>query len=136
MLCRVDRLADGPDVARHARRRLVVDDENPFDLVLLVLRQDLPDTVGRGALAPFDVDDVDAQAVTLGEVDPQVAELPVAGREDPVARRPGVDERRFPPAGAGRGEEERLPRRRLEYRAEIAEQSGRSEEHTSELQSL
>src|SRR5207245_4792489 len=76
----------------------------------------------RGAHTPLENDDVHAQAVTLRQVDPQVAELPVAGREDPVARRTGVDERRFPPASARRGEDERLSRRRLEHLAEIAEQ--------------
>src|SRR2546422_7104721 len=70
MLRRVDRAADGGDVARHAGCRLVVDDEDPFDLVLLVLRQDLPDPVGWRALAPLDIDDVNAQAMPLGEIDP------------------------------------------------------------------
>src|SRR5213594_902287 len=116
--------ADGGDVARHAGCRLVVDDEDPFDLVLLVLRQDLPDPVGWRALAPLDIDDVHAQAMPLGEIDPQVAELAVPRREHAIARRERVDERRLPPAGAGRGEDERLPHRRLEDLSEIAEQAG------------
>src|SRR2546422_4540147 len=74
MLRRVDRAADGGDVARHAGCRLVVDDEDPFDLVLLVLRQDLPDPVGWRALAPLDIDDVHAQAMPLGEIDPRSEE--------------------------------------------------------------
>src|SRR6266705_792546 len=118
------RAADGADIARHAGCRLVVDDEDPFDLVLRVLRQDLPDAVGWRALAPLDIDDVHAQAMPLGEIDPQVAELAVPRREHPIARRERVDQRCLPPAGAGRGEDERLPRRRLEGFPEIAEQAG------------
>src|SRR6266550_2907813 len=93
-------------------------------IALRVLRQDLPDPVGWRALAPLDIDDVHAQAMPLGEIDPQVAELAVPRREHPIARRERVDERRLPPAGAGRGEDERLPRRRLEDFPEIAEQAG------------
>src|SRR5438094_5912070 len=60
----------------------------------------------------------------LGEIDPQVAAL-VAQRIDlQLALRVRVDERCLPAAGAGRGEDERLPRCRLEDFPEIAEQAG------------
>src|SRR3989475_2381627 len=124
MLRRVDRAADGRDVARHAGCRLVGDDEDPFDLVLLARRQDPPDPLGWRALAPLDIDDVHAQAMLWAEIDPQVANLAVPRRGHPIAGRERVDERCLPPAGAGCGEDERLPRRRLEDFPEIAEQAG------------
>src|SRR5207237_455048 len=59
------------------------------------------------------------------QAQPQRAEWSVAGREQPVARRERVDEGRFPPAGAGRGKDERLAAGRLEHLLQVAEQSGR-----------
>src|SRR4029077_2204193 len=56
--------------------------------------------------------------------DPRVAEWAVGRGDEPVAWRQRIHERRLPPAGAGRREEERLPCRRLEHVPKIAQQSG------------
>src|SRR4029077_17783464 len=108
-----------------------------LDLVLTVLRQDRLDAVDRRTLAPLDVDDVHPHPEALCQVDPQVAELSVAGREQPVAGRQRVDEGRFPPAGAGRGKDERLARGRLEDLLQVSEQArrqvGNAEERWSSM---
>ena len=124
MVCRVHGAAHGRDVARDTRGRLVVNDEQPLDLVLFVLGQDLADAIRGRPLAPLHVDDVHPQSVPLGELDPEVTELPVARCQEAIARRHRVDQRRFPPSGTGRREDERLSRRRLEDLPDVAEQSG------------
>jgi hypothetical protein len=58
------------------------------------------------AVAPRALDDVHVEAEALHHVDPQVAELTVAERDDFVARRQRVRQRRLPAAGAGAGEDE------------------------------
>ena len=82
----VQRPPHGGDVARHPGRGLVVDDEHALHLMRRVGGENLLDALDRCALAPFHVDDVHAQSVPLGEIDPQMAELPVARGEDAVSR--------------------------------------------------
>ena len=120
MLRRVHRAADGPNVVRDAGRGLVLDDQYTLDLVLFVFGEEVLDPLDRRALAPLHVEDVHAQAVPLREVDPQVAELAQAHRDDPVPRRQRVDERRFPAAGACRGKDERLSGGGLEDLLQVA----------------
>src|SRR2546430_6579601 len=59
----------------------------------------------RSTLFPYTTlfrSDVHAQSMPLGQVDPQMAELPVARGEDAVSRRQRIDEGRLPAAGADR----------------------------------
>jgi hypothetical protein len=121
----VDGAAHRSQVARHAGGGFVVHDQHALDLVLTVLGQDRLDAVDRRALAPLHVDDIHPHAVSLRQVDPQVAELSVAGREHSVAGRQRVDEGCFPPAGAGRGKKKRLARGGPEHLLQVAEQAGR-----------
>ena len=86
MARRVHCRAHGADVARDSGGRLIVDDQDAFDLVARVLRQDLADALGRRAFAPVHVEDVHPQAVPLRQVDPEMAELAVARGDDPIPR--------------------------------------------------
>src|SRR5207244_11793300 len=102
-----------------------VNDQHALDLVLPVGGEDLLDALDRGALAPLDVQDVHPQADPLRQIDPQVAELPEARREDAVARGKRVRERRLPAAGARAREDKHLSGRGLEDLLQILEQGKR-----------
>ena len=125
MLGGVDGAAHRAEVARHAGSGFVVDDQHALDLVLTVLGQDRLDAVHGRSLAPLHVDDVHPHPVPLRQVDPQVAELSVARREQTVAGRQRIDERRFPAAGPRRGKDEWLAGGGLEHLLQVAEQAGR-----------
>ena len=102
----VDRLAHGADVGGHAGRGLVMDHHDGLDLVVLVGAQGLLDLLGMRAGAPLLLLDDDVEAEALRHVDPEVAELAVAGGQDLVAAGEGVGQRGFPDARAGGGEQE------------------------------
>src|SRR5256886_12160584 len=81
----------------------------------------------RSTLFPYTTlfrSDVHAQSMPLGQVDPQMAELPVARGEDAVSRRQRIDEGRLPAAGAGGREDECLAGGGLEEVFQVAEQPG------------
>ena len=102
----VDHLAQTGDVAGDPRRGLVVAGEDAPDFAPGVRAQGLLDAFERHSLAPSDLQHLDIEAEPLGHVDPQVGEVTEAGREQPVAGREGVGQRRFPGAGAGRRKDE------------------------------
>src|SRR5207245_6123216 len=87
--------------------------------------QDLLDALDRGALAPLDVQDVHPQADALRQIDPQVAELAEARRQDAGAGGERVRERRLPAAGVGAREDKHLSGRGFEDLLQILEQGKR-----------
>jgi hypothetical protein len=90
MLRAIHRLPDGGDVAGHAGGGLVVDDEHALDPVRHVVGQRLLDPFDRRAFAPLDVEYLHVQTDPLGQVDPEMTELPVSRRQDPITRRERV----------------------------------------------
>ena len=99
--------------------------EHALDPVVLVRLQYLFIAVDRDPFAPLGLQYLNVISQALRHDDPQMAELPEARREKPIAGRKGVGERRFPGAGTGRGEDEYLTRGGLEHLLQIAEQAGR-----------
>ena len=67
----VDRLADRPDVARHACRRLVVNDHHGLDAAFAILGELRFDRGRIGRMAPVALDDVDLDTPLLGHLPPQ-----------------------------------------------------------------
>ena len=79
MLGGVERAAHGSDIAGDAGRGLVMHHEHALDLMFLVGAERFLDAVGIGAGAPLLVLHDDVEAVALGELAPQMAELAEAG---------------------------------------------------------
>ena len=116
----VHRLADGGDVARHARRRLVVDDHHRAIRIGRAVRlQPLLDVVGGDRLAPAQLDLVDLEAELAGDDAHAAAEDAVVEDQHAVARRQRVDQRGLGSASTRCGVEHR----RAVARAEHAPQS-------------
>ena len=102
----VDRFADFRDRRQATGGGLVVQDADCLDLVRLVLAQTLLDDLRVGADAPISGDEFGAQAEPVGHHLPQRRELPGVDHQHLVSRRERVDERGFPGAGAGRGQDD------------------------------
>ena len=112
-------------VARDAGGRLVVHDQDALDLVRGVAAQDIPDLVYGRPFSQLDVQHVHLNAMLLGELDPEVSKLAVAGGEQAVAGRQGVGEGRLPGPRAARREDERLTGGGFEESFQVAEKAGR-----------
>jgi hypothetical protein len=115
----IEHPAHAGDVAGDPRGSLVVAGQYPLDPVPLVGAENLLVAPERHALAPIDIEHLDLVAETLRHVDPQMAELPEARGQDPVARREGVGQRRFPGSGARGWKDEYLAGSRLEDALEV-----------------
>jgi hypothetical protein len=94
-------LAYGGNVRAHTGRGLVVGGEHRLDHVGFVGLQDLSVTIGRQAMAPRRLNDLDLKPVALTHIDPAMREHAVARSEDLVARAQRVGQRRFPAACSG-----------------------------------
>ena len=91
----------------------------------LVGAEDLLNLLRRSALAPLDVDRLHVESQPLHHVDPEVAELAVAERQNLVAGRESIAQGCFPAAGSAGGEDERLPVFGLEDLAQLGEEPER-----------
>src|SRR4051812_784734 len=118
----VERAAYAGDVAGDAGRGLIVAGEHGLDLVAAIGGKDIGIALDRDAFAPIDIDEFDLETVALTHVDPEMGKLAEARGEDLLARRERVGERRFPPAGAGGGEQEDLTLLRLEDLLHVLEE--------------
>jgi hypothetical protein len=105
----VDRLAYLADPRGDTGRGLVVHHRDRLDLVVRVLGELGLDGLGLDAPAPVAGHEIDLQAQTDGHLAPQGGEVAGLEHHHPVARRQGVDQGRFPSAGArGRIDDDRL----------------------------
>ena len=82
MLDAVHRLAKGGDIAGNAGGSFVLAHQDGLDLVLLIGAERGQIALDRGAFAPRGFQHLDLEPQPLAHVDPQVAELAEAGRED------------------------------------------------------
>ena len=110
----IDRTPDGADVAGDARGGFILHDHHGADFMRLVCRQSCVDSLRRSTGAPGFLENLHIEAVALCEVDPEMAELAEARCKNTVARAQRVHQHRFPRAGAGGWEDERLAGRGLE----------------------
>ena len=114
--------AQACDVAGDAGRGFVVAGQYRLDLMFLVAPQDLLELLDRHAFAPGRLHQFHVHAHALGQVRPQMGELPETGGQDAVARRQGVGQRHFPAGRAGGGEGEARAGAGLEDLVEVAQQ--------------
>lgn len=112
----------GPDVAGDAGGGLVVHDQHGLDGVCGVSRERVGDAIGRRRFVPLEIDDVGAQAESLGAVDEQMTELAEPHRQHAIARRERVHERGLPHRRAGGREDECVSRRCPEHALQISEE--------------
>ena len=116
----IDRLANVGDWRQASGRGLVVQYAHRLDLVRFVFAQLGFDGRGISTDAPIGRDELGLEAELHRHVLPQGGELAGLDHQHAVARRQGVDECRFPRAGAGRGvDDDRI--RRLENRLDAFE---------------
>ena len=125
MPCRFNCVSYGANIADHAGRGFVVYDEDSLDAMLAVRAQRVLDALWRRTRAPLFVLDRNVKTDALSKVDPQMAELTEARRQDFLTWRKGVRQCCFPTARAARGENEYLPGRGFEDFLECLEQPQR-----------
>jgi hypothetical protein len=100
MLRKVDRAAHELDPARHACRRLVVNDEDGLDAPLAIIAEPFRNEVGIDAMSPVSRHEVDVETEARGHRAPQRREMAGLEHEHAIARRQRVDEGRLPRPGA------------------------------------
>jgi hypothetical protein len=122
MPCGVNRTSYRANVADDAGRSFIVYDEDSLDAMLTICAQRLFDAFWRRTRAPLLVLDRNVKTDALSKIDPQMAELTEARRQDFVTWRKGVAECCFPTTRAARGEDEYLSGRGLEDFLERLEQ--------------
>ena len=105
-------------VAGHARRGLVVDDQDGPQLMGRVGTEPLGHPTGGHAFAVGHLETVDLDAEGGGGPAEVVREVAVDDPEDAVARRQRVDHRRFPAARARARVQDRVPPLGLEHNPE------------------
>ena len=92
----IDRLADLANPRGDAGRGLVVHDEHGLDRVTSILGQFGFDADGFDAVPPIGGDHIDVETQTTRDVGPEPPELANLERQDAIAGRQRVDQRRFP----------------------------------------
>ena len=101
----IHRRAKSADAAGNAGRRLVVDDDDRFDLRARRRRASRALELGLGRTpAPVARHVVDLQAQPLGDCAPYQRKMTGLENQHAIARRKRVHERRFGGAGPGRRE--------------------------------
>ena len=114
----VERAAHRPDVAGHARRGLVVDDEDGADLVGRVRAEALGDPSRGHAFPVGHLETVHLDAEGGGRPAEVVREVAVDDAQDAVAGRQRVDDGRLPAARARARVHDRLTALGLEHALE------------------
>ena len=111
MARRVDRLANGRDVAGNAGRSLAVHHHHRLDGMRLVGGEPRLGDAGIDAVTPVARHEIHLEPVLPRHDMPQIGEMPGLKGQHAVARRQGVEQRRLPSPGAGGGIDQYRSRR-------------------------
>ena len=101
----IERAANLRQPARHAGRRLVVDDQHGPDAMVTILTQPGFERRRIDAVAPVSRHDLHVESQPARDLGPASRELSDVEGEHAIARRQRIDQGRLPGAGARRGKD-------------------------------